>query len=119
MNCQHCGSELRQHGPEAGGSKAGAWHCDGCGCCFLDEGKTPRPGVPLCAVGRKLEPYEDYADMPVAELREYAEGHGVDLSGASRKDEIVERIEAAPAPVEETTPAAPETTTTRPRRSRA
>lgn len=36
-----------------------------------------------------------YENMTVAELREYAEEHGVDLNGARRKDEIVETIRTA------------------------
>jgi hypothetical protein len=98
MNCRHCDKELRQHIEGSGASKEGAYHCDGCGCCFIDEGNTPRPGVPLCLVGQATEAYPSYSDMPVSELRQFAEGHDVDLSGASRKDEIVERIESAPAP---------------------
>lgn len=49
MNCPHCDTELRQHGDNEGASKAGAYHCDGCGCCFSD-GKTPREGTPVCAL---------------------------------------------------------------------
>ena len=64
MNCPHCSHELVQHPADAGASKAGAWHCDGCGCCF--RGGKPREGAPLCAIagdgsGEALPPLPDEA----------------------------------------------------------
>lgn len=64
MNCKHCGSALTDHetfAPKSGG----ALHCDGCGCCFLLDGVTPRPGVPVCAlVGAAPEASEPEAEEP-------------------------------------------------------
>lgn len=34
-------------------------------------------------------------DLTVAELRDYADEHDIDLSGASRKAEIIEAIESS------------------------
>jgi transcription initiation factor TFIIIB Brf1 subunit/transcription initiation factor TFIIB len=50
MNCPHCKTELVEHLEES--AKQGAQHCNGCGCCFEADGKTPRPGVPLCALAQ-------------------------------------------------------------------
>lgn len=47
MKCPHCKTKLIPH-DAASGAKVGAVHCDGCGCCFLEDGETPRPGVPVC-----------------------------------------------------------------------
>lgn len=48
MNCPHCDSRLTPH--EGGGAKEGALHCYVCGCCFLADGTTSRPGTPVCAL---------------------------------------------------------------------
>ena len=69
MKCPHCDTELRQHGENEGASKAGAYHCDGCGCCFSD-GKKPREGTPVCAL----------ADMAAEDAAEAA-GASEDASG--------------------------------------
>jgi len=47
MKCPHCDTELTPHDAQTG-VKVGAQHCNGCGCCFLSDGQTPREGVPMC-----------------------------------------------------------------------
>lgn len=46
MKCLHCRGELVEH---VGGLKDTMLHCNACGCCFLADGKTLRPGHPACA----------------------------------------------------------------------
>jgi hypothetical protein len=46
--CPHCKGELLRHG-EANPYKAGAWHCNGCGCCFLPGIRELRAGHMSCA----------------------------------------------------------------------
>lgn len=48
MNCPHCGARLELHDRE--GIHGGERHCNTCGCCFENDGKTPREGHPICAV---------------------------------------------------------------------
>lgn len=45
--CPHCNGEMVKHG-DGNPAKAGAWHCDGCGCCF--KGRTVREGHPPCVL---------------------------------------------------------------------
>lgn len=45
--CPHCKGEMIKHGPE-NPFKAGAWHCNSCGCCF--RGKELREGHASCLV---------------------------------------------------------------------
>ena len=69
MRCTHCRSELREHGP---GAKQGALHCDGCGCCFLADGKTPREGVPVCDLAQEA-PTSPATPEPESPAEEEAE----------------------------------------------
>lgn len=84
--CEHCKGELVAHE----GSKEGFFHCAECGCCFLDDKSTVRPGHPICR--------EAPADAVVApevppEPEESAEevASGADF-------EVVEAPEDTPAP---------------------
>lgn len=71
MKC-HCKSELTPHDAIAG-VKVGALHCYGCGCCFLSDGKTPREGVPVCALAaaavseEEAPPVEQQSEAPAPE----------------------------------------------------
>lgn len=47
-DCPHCGGRLVLH-LSLDGPKAGAEHCDSCGCCLIDG--EPRPGTTRCTVG--------------------------------------------------------------------
>lgn len=47
-DCPHCGGELVPH-EATEGPKAGAEHCNGCGCCLIDG--EPRPGTARCTIG--------------------------------------------------------------------
>ena len=40
--CPHCGAPLIDHGTTEG-PKAGAWHCDVCGGCYVRDGHRWRP----------------------------------------------------------------------------
>jgi len=68
MNCPHCeASVLIDHdtfAPKTGG----ALHCFECGCCFLPDGKTPRPGVPVCNNQREAVIEEATEEKPVSRL---------------------------------------------------
>jgi hypothetical protein len=45
--CPHCSCALVRHaGP---GPRAGCWHCDGCGACWLPTLDKMRPGHPAPA----------------------------------------------------------------------
>ena len=59
MTCNHCDGELVKH-DELDEAKAGMKHCDTCGCCFLSDGKTLRPGHTPCKTlsERELVEYE-------------------------------------------------------------
>ena len=73
------------------------------------EAMTPRSGpfklsekreAELVAAGVAVkveEPVSEYADMKMAELRDLAEERGVDVTGARRKQDIIEALEAADA----------------------
>jgi hypothetical protein len=50
MKCKHCKSALIEHE-----GKDGALHCNACGCCFLKDGETLRPGHPQCTAAPTLE----------------------------------------------------------------
>lgn len=45
--CPHCKAEMVKHG-DANPFKAGAWHCNACGCCF--KGRELREGHSACSV---------------------------------------------------------------------
>lgn len=66
MKCPHCAdSTLTDHetfAPKSGG----AFHCFECGCCFLPDGKTPRPGVPVC-VSEKEAVFES-EEKPISRM---------------------------------------------------
>lgn len=67
------------------------------GYSVLDQGLVPAPG--------DGEQFVDLNDLTVAALKDYAAEHGIDLSGAVRKGEIVGRIAAAPLdPITGSTP---------------
>lgn len=62
----------------------------------LDQGQVPT------ADG---EQFVDLSDLTVAELKDYAGEHGIDLTGAVRKDDIVDTIADAPLdPIAGSTP---------------
>lgn len=73
------------------------------------EAMTPRSGpfklsekreAELVAAGVAVkveEPVSEYSDMKMAELRDLAEERGVDVTGARRKQDIIEALEAADA----------------------
>ena len=49
-HCPHCGAQLIDHEVTTG-PKAGAWHCNSCGCCFVRDAIGAwvlRPGHPQC-----------------------------------------------------------------------
>src|SRR5678815_1909745 len=53
MKCPHCAdSTLVDHDTFAPKSEP-ALHCFECGCCFLADGETPRPGVPVCGAEKQ------------------------------------------------------------------
>ena len=45
--CPHCGGQLVMH-LSLDGPKAGAEHCNSCGCCLLNG--EPRPGTEHCTI---------------------------------------------------------------------
>ena len=47
-------------------------------------------------INKNAEP--DFVSMKVAELRAYADGKGIDLGGAAKKDDIIKAIKARPTP---------------------
>ena len=72
------------------------------------EAMTPRSGpftlsakreaeLVAAGVAEKVEesaPVKNYADMKMAELRKIAAAHGVDVSGAKKKAEVIAMLEA-------------------------
>lgn len=68
MKCQHCtDSTLIDHdtfAPKTGGGL----HCFECGCCFLLDGTTPRPGVPVCVSAREAVVEEATEEKPVSRM---------------------------------------------------
>ena len=82
MNCPHCDTELLRHEE---GELESDQHCNGCGCCFLKDGKTPRPGHPECNKG-----------MPLRQSRNTEEEEAAIAAVAVRGSEIVagEKAEA-------------------------
>lgn len=73
------------------------------------EAMTPRSGpfklsekreAELVAAGvaeKVEEPVSEYADMKMTELRDIAKERGVDVTGARRKQDIIDALEAAKA----------------------
>jgi hypothetical protein len=45
-------------------------------------------------VDEPVEEEGDHSSLTVAQLKEYAEEHGIDLGGATKKDDILAAIEA-------------------------
>jgi ribosomal protein L37AE/L43A len=45
--CPHCRTEMTRHNAD-NPFKAGAWHCNGCGCCF--KGRELRDGHSACTL---------------------------------------------------------------------
>lgn len=76
--CQHDGTRLREH--VTGGSKAGALHCDRCGCCFLSSGEL-REGAVDCEGAQAIT--EEGMAEAVADL----------LAGKAKS--AIERVEAS------------------------
>lgn len=66
MNCPHCETELVEHVEE--NAKKGAQHCNGCGCCFLADGETPRPGVAVCEEVRVVVVEEATEEKPISRM---------------------------------------------------
>lgn len=68
MKCPHCvDSTLVDHdtfAPKSGG----ALHCFECGCCFLTDGTTPRPGVPVCNAAREVVIEEATEEKPISRM---------------------------------------------------
>lgn len=56
MKCTHCTSALIEHQ-----GKDGALHCNICGCCFLADGETLRPGHPQCAGAPTRDDLQSYS----------------------------------------------------------
>jgi hypothetical protein len=57
MKCRHCDNQFTKH-------TDGRLHCNWCGCCFLEDGRTGRPGHPVC---RGAEASEVPSAAPLAD----------------------------------------------------
>lgn len=53
----------------------------------------PSDDVPMPQASESASP--KYEEMTLPELRDYADSHGVDLTDATRKADVIERIQAA------------------------
>lgn len=97
--CGHCAGELVAH---EGGEKDGALHCNGCGCCFVEDGETLRPGHPACKIAADAEAA---AAAPVE-------------AAAEESPAVEEAADDSPAATKDTEPGnvAPEDTSTPERR---
>jgi hypothetical protein len=68
MKCPHCpDSTLVDHETFAPKTD-GAMHCFECGCCYLLDGVTPRPGVPVCALARETVTEAATEEKPVSRM---------------------------------------------------
>lgn len=59
MNCPHDEAEMISHGDTD--LKTGWQHCNVCGCCFLADGQTVRPGHPACRQAVTFEVADEVA----------------------------------------------------------
>lgn len=70
--CGHCDGDLVRHETVSESDKSGMLHCDGCGCCFLADGETLRPGHPACRTLQVIE-LGEYEERVAAEAEQQVE----------------------------------------------
>lgn len=97
MTCPHCKTPLTDHetfAPKSGG----ALHCFECGCCFLLDGKTPRPGVPVCDRVEETPPElrkRVLSDLKIGELLELAKQHDITVPDGAKKPDVFKLLKDA------------------------
>jgi hypothetical protein len=62
-----------------------------------DEAAARLEADGFTVVNKEVEP--DFASMKVDELKAYADGKGIDLAGAVKKDDIIARLKESAAAV--------------------